>query len=290
MKRFLAMSVAFALLALFGMAAVQAQVEQVFPLTPAPAAADGPADESATLWFVELKGSPRADGGSAADLSAKRNQFRQQAANMGVAFSERFVYDDLFNGLSIAVRTSDVPRLKRLDSVQAVYPVETVAMPEPMPGDNPDLATAIVQTQADIAQNSLGLTGAGVRVAVMDTGIDIDHPALGGCFGPGCRVEIGYDFVGDAYNNDGASPAYNPVPTPDLIPDDCAGHGTHVSGIIGANGAVKGAAPGVTFGAYRVFGCAGSTSADIMIAAMERIAQDGADVLNMSIGSSFQWP
>ncbi|HWM94529.1 MAG TPA: S8 family serine peptidase, partial [Thermoanaerobaculia bacterium] len=36
--------------------------------------------------------------------------------------------------------------------------------------------------------------------------------------------------------------------------------------------------------------CAGSTSADIMVAAMERIGKDGADVLNMSIGSSFQWP
>ncbi|HEX5718726.1 MAG TPA: S8 family serine peptidase [Thermoanaerobaculia bacterium] len=287
MKRFLAMS---ALLALFGAAAAQAQVEEVFPLTPAPAAPGGSFNESATLWFVELKGSPKADGGSAADLSGKRNKFRQEAANMGVLFTERFVYDDLFNGLSIAVRTSDVPRLKRLDSVAAVYPVETVAMPEPQPGDNPNLATAISQTQADIAQNSLGLTGAGVLVAVMDTGIDVDHPDLGGCFGPGCRVEVGHDFVGDAYNNDSASPGFNPIPTPDDNPDDCNGHGTHVSGIVGANGTVKGAAPGVTFGAYRVFGCAGSTSADIMIAAMERIAKDGADVLNMSIGSSFQWP
>ena len=118
MKRFLAMA---ALLATFGAAAVTAQVEQVFPLTPAPTAPDGPADESATLWFVELKGSPQADGGSAADLSAKRHKFRQEAASMGVLFNERFVYDDLFNGMSIAVRTSDVPRLKRLDSVKAVY-------------------------------------------------------------------------------------------------------------------------------------------------------------------------
>jgi hypothetical protein len=46
----------------------------------------------------------------------------------------------------------------------------------------------------------------------------------------------------------------------------------------------------VTFGAYRVFGCAGSTTADIMLAAMERALADGMDVLNMSIGSAFQWP
>ncbi|MGH7428857.1 MAG: S8 family serine peptidase, partial [Candidatus Methylomirabilaceae bacterium] len=46
----------------------------------------------------------------------------------------------------------------------------------------------------------------------------------------------------------------------------------------------------VQFGAYRVFGCDGSTFSDIMIAAMEMILADGMDVLNMSIGSARQWP
>ena len=64
-----------------------------------------------------------------------------------------------------------------------------------------------------------------------------------------------------------------------------------MSGIVGANGTVTGVAPGVTFGAYRVFGCAGSTESDIMIAAMERALADGMDVLNMSIGDAFNsWP
>ncbi|HWM94579.1 MAG TPA: S8 family serine peptidase, partial [Thermoanaerobaculia bacterium] len=287
MKRFLAMS---ALLAVIGVTAAPAQAEQVFPLNPQPAADAGTVDESPVLWFVELKGKPKADGGSDAALNAERQRFRGEAVDAGVVFNERFVYSDLFNGLSISVRPSDVGKLKQLGSVKDIYPVIDIARPEPTPGDNPDLATAIAQTQADIAQNSLGLTGAGVRVAVMDTGIDVDHPDLGGCFGPGCRVEVGHDFVGDAYNNDGADPNFNPIAIPDPNPDDCNGHGTHVAGIVGANGAVKGAAPGVTFGAYRVFGCAGSTSADIMVAAMERIGKDGADVLNMSIGSSFQWP
>ncbi len=53
---------------------------------------------------------------------------------------------------------------------------------------------------------------------------------------------------------------------------------------------VTGVAPDVTFGAYRVFGCEGSTESDIMLAAMERALADGMDVLNMSIGSAFQWP
>jgi minor extracellular serine protease Vpr len=147
-------------------------------------------------------------------------------------------------------------------------------------------------TGADIAQNELGLTGEGIRVAVMDTGIDYNHPDLGD--GWGSRVIAGYDFVGDAFDANPANPTYNPIPSPDNDPMDCNGHGTHVAGIVGASAAsedgVTGVAPAVTFGAYKVFGCVGSTTADIMIAAMEMALADNMDVLNMSIGSAFQWP
>ncbi|HXW09881.1 MAG TPA: S8 family serine peptidase, partial [Steroidobacteraceae bacterium] len=173
--------------------------------------------------------------------------------------------------------------------------------PEPASAPSPDLFTAINMTGASIAQNELGLTGEGVKVAVMDTGIDIEHPAFGGSgvpltgtgTFPTARVVEGWDFVGDAFNADPTSLAYNPTAAPDPNPDDCNGHGSHVAGIVGANDAtngMKGVAPGVTFGAYRVFGCDGSTTSDIMVAAMERALADGMDVLNMSIGSSYQWP
>jgi len=96
----------------------------------------------------------------------------------------------------------------------------------------------------------------------------------------------GYDFVGDDYDAE-----YNPVPVPDDDPDDCQGHGTHVAGIAAADGEIVGVAPNASIGSYRVFGCAGSTDADIMLAAMEMVLADGMDVLNMSIGSAFWgWP
>lgn len=259
-------------------------------------------DETSRLWFVELTSAPLADATVNTlspsqqqdylnQLESEKQAFRNASVKSGVSFTERFSFNVLWNGLSIEVDPVHLATLARISGVQALYPVMTVSIPEVEQSlENPELLTALAMTGADVAQSELGLTGAGVRVAVMDTGVDYQHPDLGGCFGPGCRVEVGFDFVGDAFNADPTSPTFSPVPVPDPDPDDCNGHGTHVSGIVGANGGVKGVAPGVTFGAYRVFGCAGSTTADIMIAAMEKILADGADILNMSIGAAFQWP
>lgn len=270
-------------------------VDELQPLEPAPSTEDGQLlDESTSLWFVELSGPPTADGGSSAKLKKEKQAFRDDARRRGLRYEERLAFDTLWNGLSIRADSSQIDTLRQTAGVKAVYPVATVSIPTTTQS-SPELSTAIAMTGADVAQSELGLSGAGVQVAVMDTGVDYDHPDLGGCFGAGCRVTTGWDFVGDAYNADDSAPSYNPVAVPDSDPDDCHGHGTHVAGIVGASGdpaagGARGVAPGVTFGAYRVFGCDGSTTADIMIAAMERALADGMDVLNMSIGSGFTWP
>ena len=167
--------------------------------------------------------------------------------------------------------------------------------PEQAAGSALDLAAAVALTGADIAQNARGLTGRGIKVGIIDTGINIDHPAFGGSGTNGttpfatARVVTGWDFVGDNYNSGGT--AEQQVPAPDANPDDCNGHGTHVAGIVGANGGgIKGVAPGVSFGAYRVFGCVGSTSSDIILEALERAHADGMDIVNQSLGASRQWP
>ena len=238
-------------------------------------------NESTGRWFVELASLPASEGTSMTALEAEEARFHAAASAANVSYQEERHFRRLWNGLTVRAGAADAAKVKLLPGVTAVYPIVSVAVQQQdTPAISPDLATAIAQTGANTAQSAFGLSGAGVRVAVMDTGIDYDHPDLGGCFGPGCRVARGYDLVGDAYNT--SSPTS--VRAPDPFPDDCAGHGTHVAGIIGANGQLKGVAPGVTFHAYRVFGCEGTTDTDVMLEAMERIAADGADVLNMSIG------
>ena len=227
---------------------------------------------------MELKSTPEA-------LSA-------EAKADGLTYTQHQTFDKLWKGVSVEADGETAHELKKLDAVAAVYPVGLVTAGPATRVNEPELIHALAMTGADFAQNELGLTGEGVQVGIMDTGVDYNNPALGGCFGPGCRVFTGYDFVGDDFNSSGTGNDLRPRPDPN--PDDCNGHGTHVAGIVGASGdvagtTITGVAPGVTFGAYKVFGCTGSTSEDIMMAAAERAFADGIDVLNMSIGDAFAW-
>ncbi|KAG6021502.1 hypothetical protein E4U19_005684 [Claviceps sp. Clav32 group G5] len=142
-----------------------------------------------------------------------------------------------------------------------------------------------MMTQVDRLR-AKGITGKGVKVALVDSGIDFTHPALGnGCFGKGCLVSFGTDLVGDAYDG------YNQA-VPDDIPMDCDGHGTHVAGIVAAQKnpmGFTGAATGVTLGAYKVFGCQGDAANDIIMAAMNKAFEDGANIISASIGESEGW-
>lgn len=249
--------------------------------------------ENSDLYFVELQGKPVADGNTLANVRAEKSRFMRAAALAGVQFKRQRSFDVLFNGYSVRVNGAQRVSLAALPGVKAIWRVDRIDAPEfnPTAGSSPDLATAIAMTGANVVQNTLGYTGAGIKVAVMDTGIDYDHADFGGdgvdrsnsTVFPTARVVTGWDFVGDDFN-------FDQTPVPDPYPDDCAGHGTHVAGIVGANGEVVGVAPGVSFGAYRVFGCAGSTTSDIMLAAMERALADGMQVLNMSIGARAQHP
>ena len=247
-------------------------------------------------WFVELKSNPTAVGGSKRTINVQQDKFISDARAEGFPAQVDLTFSSLFNGFSVEASATTAATYADLPGVKAVYPVVPVAAPEPQ-AVSPELYSAIAMTGADVVQSQLGFTGKGVKVGIIDTGIDIDHPDLGGNGIDGAtpfpseRVAYGYDFVGDDYNADPSDPDYNLVTKPDNRPDDCQGHGTHVAGIVGASGTVTGVAPDVTFGAYRVFGCNGAVNDDILLAAMERAEADGMDVVNLSLGTGFDsWP
>ncbi len=165
----------------------------------------------------------------------------------------------------------------------------------------PTAPTATEQRLAAIGALDTGVDGDGIKVGVIDSGIDYTHPDLGGTaatqFGPTApRVRYGYDFVGDQYDPSADENDPRRQPVPDGNPADCNGHGTHVAGIVGADGNPKragayGVAPKVVFGAYRVSGCLGVASSDVIVAALQRADADGMDVVNLSLGNALaSWP
>lgn len=245
-------------------------------------------------WLVQVDSAPRVAGGSAQAADRTRAAVVQAARADGVGVEVDRDFDAAWTGFSAHVADKDVEKLRTVAGVVGVFPV--VEVERPTTSAEPQMDYAVAMTGADVAQTELELSGEGVKVGVIDTGIDYNHPDLGGSGTndesadfPNERVVTGYDFVGDDYDASGENGTPNPVP--DEYPDDCNGHGTHVAGIVGASGGITGVAPGADLGAYRVFGCEGSSDSEIILAAMEQAYADGMDVVNMSLGASFMtWP
>ncbi|KAF9217591.1 hypothetical protein BGZ59_002702 [Podila verticillata] len=215
--------------------------------------------------------------------------------DLQIDYAVRHEFFDLMNGLSIeleGVPTSKLPKvlekIRALPGVIKVSPLISMNQPKTIIHDvgdfsafgvAPQLSTAHEQTGVLDARNKLGLTGYGVKVGIIDTGVDYTHEALGSCYGPGCKVQYGYDFV-EPYRLQAAGGF------------DCVGHGTHVAGIIAGNSSKSnffGVAPQATLGTYRVFPCQGSSKDDVIIAALEKAYYDGMDIVNLSLGGGSSW-
>jgi len=111
-----------------------------------------------------------------------------------------------------------------------------------------------------------GATGAGVRVAVLDSGIDATHPALGGCVDVAGGVVVESDRDGGVRIVPGAH-------------DDAFGHGTACAGIIHQ------LAPEAEITSVRVLGRALSSTSDVFVAALTWAVEQRFDVINLSLGS-----
>jgi minor extracellular serine protease Vpr len=234
----------------------------------------------ATRWFVGIEGKAAVQGLSVQSVQTQQARVLSAMRASGIQFQVQRQFSRLWSGYVIKASAAEAQQLRFVAGVTSVDPVLNIPIPEIKRGDTPDLVTSTNQIQAPLARNVYSVNGTGIKVGIIDTGIDTDHTAFAG------RIAGGTDFVGDAYNAE----FDDSVPVPDDNPDDCGGHGSHVAGIVGANDTVtpfQGVAPNVSLYAYRVFGCEGSTASDIPIAAMERAVADGVDIVNLSLGSNF---
>ncbi|KAI9148138.1 Peptidase [Paramyrothecium foliicola] len=198
---------------------------------------------------------------------------------------------ELFHGTSFTLSnaTNEVlDAIESLPEVEHIWPISTFRLPvqrqdnETSPPSgwdfsqwHPHLLTNVLDA------HEIGLDGSGVVVAIVDTGVDYRHPALGGGIGPGYKIESGWDFVGPNWD-----PSRPDEVSPNDDPMDCQGHGTHVAGIVGSSRKeLPGVAPKVTMRAYKVFSCPDVTFEDIIIQAFLRAYEEGADIISGSLGS-----
>ena len=114
--------------------------------------------------------------------------------------------------------------------------------------------------------SEIGIGGKTIKIAVIDTGVNFDHPDLLG-IGEDGKIVGGYDFIEN-----------------DNFPQDTNGHGTQVAGIIAADGEITGIAPKSKILAYRVSEDGEAVSSDLIIKAIKQAISDEADIINISLG------
>ncbi|KAJ2929699.1 hypothetical protein H1R20_g7387, partial [Candolleomyces eurysporus] len=227
-------------------------------------------------------------------LDAVYDSIKARAVEFDV--NKEFESQGLFVGASVTINNAaDAETLETIPGVKAIYAVTLFKKPQPVskhivsgpddPAAIPSIFSTHVATGVDKV-HARGFFGKGIKIGIIDTGIDYTHPLLGGGIGPGKKVIGGYDFVGDAY--DGTND-----PVPDDDPLDCEGHGTHVAGIIAADPNnpynVTGVAYQSSISAYRVFGCDGSTTDEVIIESLLKGVADGQDILTLSLGGADGW-
>jgi subtilisin family serine protease len=186
--------------------------------------------------------------------------------------------------VQVKAPSGSMKKIMGISDVQAVNPSISWNIPQQQrikeKAVNPEKA-ALWNKQWDIqriTQNGesykLGTGSHQVVVGIIDTGIDRDHPDLVKNLLPGSKnfVPAGGYLGTEPYESG----------NPDAF-DDIHGHGSHVAGSIAGNGAMLGVAPDAGIRAYRVIGGSSAESAWIF-AAIIAAANDGSDIISMSIG------
>ncbi|HEX7151368.1 MAG TPA: S8 family serine peptidase [Thermoanaerobaculia bacterium] len=225
--------------------------------------------------IVEFREAPLAvrRGVTAKSYDDTRARFRRDVANLahGKSAGEIAITDEYyraFHGAAVTLPAASIDALRALPYVAAIhYDTEVQAYA---------VEDSVAQVGAKQIWSTHGSRGQGMVIAVLDTGIDYNHPAFGGGFGPGRKVIGGWDFVNK-----------------DADPMDDQFHGTHVAGIIAAkSNSFTGVAPEASLIAFKVLNSNGRGLNSQIIAAIERTLDpnddgnldDAVDVANLSLG------
>ncbi|CAE6531335.1 unnamed protein product [Rhizoctonia solani] len=248
-------------------------------------------------YIVELTSNSHLKRGFVSPHEELYHDLKRRGANWEVT---KEYFDDIFTGAAIKLAShSDLVKLAGANGVQSISPIRLHPPPKLSHKQAMEGTTGITASKDTFSPHVMtgvdrlhaeGYFGKGIKIGIIDSGIDYTHPALGAGLGPGHKVIGGYDFVGDNFTGLPDSPP----PAPDHDPlDQCYGHGTHVAGIIGANPGniwnVSGVAYESTINAYRVFGCEGFAPDDIVIDALLLAYKEGNDVITLSLGGPDGW-
>ncbi|MEU0885253.1 S8 family serine peptidase [Lentzea sp. NPDC005914] len=255
--------------------------------------------------FVELTSTAAVDAASVSQARSARDRTSASASRVVSRSGGREVArtSNAVPGVVLSAGKSRLSSLSHMPEVRAVHRMAPKKLTN---------AHAVRLTRTSDAWKSFGRFGDGVRIGVIDTGIDYRHADFGGGSFPTAKVVGGHDFAGDAYTGKPGS-----LPEPDADPMDCEGHGTHVAGTavgfgVNADGTTyrgsyasvdldsmkigPGTAPKALLYALKVFGCEGGTNltAQALDWALDPNGDgdfsDRLDVVNLSLGSDFGAP
>lgn len=217
-------------------------------------------EEGKIRLILTLQEPPLVNKGKESRIKYQQEQVIKYLETKKINFKVITKTQNLYNQITI-----EIP-IKEYNNLGKIPYVKRISFPRVW---NLDLSYSVPLIQGGAPSGGLGYTGSGIVVGIVDTGIDYNHPDLGGPGFPNTKVIAGYDF-GDF----------------DSDPMDCNGHGTHVAGIVAADGLVKGVAKDAKLVAAKIVsGCEGRATSESIIAAFEYLTNLGVNVINMSFGS-----
>lgn len=222
-------------------------------------------------------------------ISKQQSSFISSAKKKGISLDVTYQFNTVLNGMEIEIPANQIPKLAQLSGVKSIYENRTyysIPVTESTPDASGSEAKFDINPLKQIgvpAAWEAGLTGKGIKVGVIDTGVDYLHPDLKDAF------KGGYDSYFDDED------PYEEIPNAETK-NAGTSHGTHVSGTIAGQAknksdfVQKGVAYESELHVYKVLGFNAETgrssgSSAQVIDGIERAVKDGMQVINLSLGS-----